>query len=138
MRQSRLERGVLSPDTVDPHTNYRSYSSAQLRQGVTVDLLRRAGVPVTELTRWADYPFADRRQELALRRAMEDFSLDVAEEISRSDLARLTVQSTPADPLPWAGVSYGFPVPAKPRNASRCSVPKPSSCPLSTPPSKKP
>lgn len=107
------ERGVLSPAAVDPQTNYRSYSPAQLRQGITVDLLRRAGVPVTELTRWADYPFVERRQELALRRAMEDFFLDVAEEISRSDPARLAAQSTPAEPLPWAGVSYGFPVPGE-------------------------
>jgi len=106
------ERGILVPASVDPVSGYRSYARSQLRHGLTVDLLRRAQVPLAELARGSDFSFEDRRLLLAVRRQQEDFLLDVAERVVAFDVDDLTAVSTPAPPLDWVGVVVELAVPA--------------------------
>lgn len=76
------ERGIRTPASVDPASGYRFDDRAQLRHGITTDLLRRAQVPLAELASAADFDFEDWRGKVALRRSLEDFYLAVAEVVS--------------------------------------------------------
>lgn len=83
--RSYAASGLLTPAAVDPDSAYRYYSAAQLRDARLIDALRRAGVPLAEITLllrersadrldgWAGHVRADaeRRQEaLAAARAL--------------------------------------------------------------------
>ena len=87
--RSYAASGVLTPAAVDPDTAYRYYSACQLRDARLIDALRRAGIPLAEITvllrdrdparlgGWAGHVRADaqRRQEalaLALRLLVPD------------------------------------------------------------------
>jgi hypothetical protein len=106
-----VERGILTPAWVDPGTGYRYFSRDQLQHGLMVDLLRRAAVPLAELAGAGNFSFDRWRDALALRRHVEDFSLDVAERVSRFDPDDYSAHSTPADPLDWVGVVIELGIP---------------------------
>jgi DNA-binding transcriptional MerR regulator len=105
------ERSILIPARVDPRSGYRYYAREQLQQGVTVDLLRRAQVPLAELAGAAEFPFETWRQSVQLRRIVEDFYLDVAEKISAFDAADFLAHSTAAPAVDWVGVIIGLDIP---------------------------
>jgi hypothetical protein len=105
------ERSIVPPDHVDPNSGYRYYARAQLQQGVTVDLLRRAQVPLAELAGAAEFPFDSWRQTVQLRRHLEDFYLDVAERVSVFHPADFVARSTPAPAVNWVGVIIDLGIP---------------------------
>ncbi|MBD8704580.1 MerR family transcriptional regulator [Frigoribacterium sp. CFBP 13712] len=105
------ERGILSPTRVDPATAYRAYDRAQVRHGISLDLLRRARVPVAELAGAEDFDFEARRQTVAMERLMEDFHLDVAERIAAFDPDDLVAHHDLVPPLDWIGVVIDLGVP---------------------------
>ena len=105
------ERGILAPASTDPVSGYRTYGRRQLRHGVTVDLLRRAGVPLAELGSAPEFSFERRRQQVELQRLQEDFFLDVAERVAGFDPASLTAHAVTAPALDWVGVVVGIAVP---------------------------
>jgi DNA-binding transcriptional MerR regulator len=105
------ERGILSPTRADPVTAYRAYDRAQVRHGVSLDLLRRARVPVAELAGAEDFDFDARRQTVAMERLMEDFHLDVAERIAAFDPDDLVAHHDLVPPLDWIGVVIDLGVP---------------------------
>lgn len=94
------ERGILVPTAVDPVTGYRWYSSEQVRRGQEVMALRLAGVPLTELDGLDVDAF---RERLALRRAYEDTSLQVAEAIRGIRLDDWPVTMADAAEQAWVG-----------------------------------
>jgi DNA-binding transcriptional MerR regulator len=53
------ENGVLAPAWVDPDSGYRYYGSAQLRTATLIAMLRRAGVPLTEIRSFLRRPSVD-------------------------------------------------------------------------------
>lgn len=105
------ERDIVTPASIDPVSGYRVYSRAQLRHGMTVDLLRRAQVPLSELASAADFSFERWRETVELQRHMEDFYLDVAEHVASFDLGDLTAHSTPAPAVDWVGVVIDLDIP---------------------------
>ncbi|WP_133163714.1 MerR family transcriptional regulator [Cryobacterium zongtaii] len=105
------ERGIVTPAWVDPGSGYRYYARQQLQHGATVDLLRRAQVPLAELASAPDFPFDRWRQTVALRRYLEDFSLAVAEKISSFDPDDFIAHSTPAAAQDWVGVIVDLDLP---------------------------
>ena len=105
------ERGIVTPAWVDPGTGYRYYARQQLQRGATVDLLRRAQVPLAELALGPDFSFDRWRQTVALRRHLEDFSLAVAEKISTFDADDFIAHSTPAAAQDWVGVILDLDLP---------------------------
>ena len=98
------ERGLLLPAGLDPTTGYRSYGTDQIRDGITLDLLRRARIPLSDLGSRDRLRFDDHRARLAARRAMEDFYLDLAECVARSDPLDLEPRARHADTTHWIGV----------------------------------
>src|SRR5690625_6011001 len=42
-------KGLLSPDTVDPHSGYRKYSPAQVETARLITLLRRIDMPLEQV-----------------------------------------------------------------------------------------
>ena len=54
--RSYADQGVLVPSAVDPVSGYRYYDAHQLDDAVIVALLRRAGVPVTEIGEFLAHP----------------------------------------------------------------------------------
>ncbi|TFC60858.1 MULTISPECIES: MerR family transcriptional regulator [unclassified Cryobacterium] len=105
------ERGIVTPAWVDPGSGYRYYARQQLQHGATVDLLRRAQVPLAELASAPDFPFDRWRQTVALRRHLEDFSLAVAEKISTFDADDFIAHSTPAAAQDWVGIIVDLDLP---------------------------
>lgn len=101
----------MTPAAVDPASGYRSYARDQLRHGMTLDLLRRAQVPLSELASAADFSFEQWRQTVELRRHLEDFYLDVAEHVANFDLGTLTPHSAAAPAVDWVGVVMDLDVP---------------------------
>ena len=57
------ENGLLPPADVDPESGYRSYRLDQLRSATLIGLLRRAGMPLSEIRRVLDDPSATRIDE---------------------------------------------------------------------------
>jgi DNA-binding transcriptional MerR regulator len=108
------ERSIVTPARIDPTTGYRYYAREQLQRGVTVDLLRRAQVPLAELGGAAEFSFDTWRQSVQLRRIMEDFYLDVAERISAFDAAHFVAHTTAAPAVQWVGVSIDLGIPDDP------------------------
>jgi hypothetical protein len=105
------ERGIMAPAWVDPRSGYRWYARSQLQHGVTVDLLRRAQVPLTELTDAATFAFDRWRETVALRRQFEDFYLDVAERVGSFRADDYVAHGTPAAALDWIGVIIDLAIP---------------------------
>lgn len=105
------ERDIVTPASVDPVSGYRTYTRAQLQHGMTVDLLRRAQVPLSELVSASDFSFAQWRQTVELRRHLEDFYLETAEQVAAFDPEDLTAQSTLAPAVDWIGVIIDLDVP---------------------------
>lgn len=105
------ERGIRTPASVDPASGYRFDDRAQLRHGITTDLLRRAQVPLAELASAADFDFEDWRGKVALRRSLEDFYLAVAEVVSAFDPDDHVAHTTEAPALPWVGAVVDLDVP---------------------------
>jgi hypothetical protein len=105
------ERAILTPARVDPSSGYRYYAREQVRHGVTVDLLRRAQVPLVELGGAAAFPFASWRESVSLRRHLEDFYLDVAEKISAFDAADFVAHTAAAPAVDWVGVIIDLDIP---------------------------
>ena len=54
--RSYADQGVLVPSAVDPASGYRYYDAHQLDDAVIVALLRRAGIPVTDIGRFLAHP----------------------------------------------------------------------------------
>jgi DNA-binding transcriptional MerR regulator len=108
------ERSIVTPARVDPNSGYRYYAREQLMQGLTVDLLRRAQVPLTELAGAAEFPFDTWRESVQLRRLVEDFYLDVAEKISAFDPAEFVAHSADAPAVDWVGVIIDLDIPEDP------------------------
>lgn len=105
------ERGIVTPAAVDQSSGYRLYNRTQLRHGATVDLLRRAQVPLTELATAADFSFDEWRQTVTFRRQMEDFYLDVAEQVATFESGNFTALSSSAPALDWLGVIIDLDLP---------------------------
>ncbi|MCK1796152.1 MerR family DNA-binding transcriptional regulator [Streptomyces sp. XM4193] len=105
------ERGILSPAAVDAASGYRRYDRSQLRRGLSVDLLRRAQVPLAGLVGAESFDFAKWRESVELRRHFEDFYLAVAEHVADFDPADFTAHSEPADALDWVGVVVDMSIP---------------------------
>ncbi|MBE1876339.1 MerR family transcriptional regulator [Myceligenerans pegani] len=105
------DRGIVAPTAIDPVSGYRRYARSQLRHGMTVDLLRRAQVPLTELAAAADFPFEEWRRTVELRRHLEDFHLDVAEQVAAFDPTDFTAHSEPAPAVDWVGVVVDLDIP---------------------------
>ncbi|WP_430592019.1 MerR family transcriptional regulator [Humidisolicoccus flavus] len=104
------ERGLIVPVEIDASTGYRSYSVQQLRDGIALDLLRRARIPLDALEIDSRYQFDDHRAKLALRRTLEDFYLDLAERVVQGDATALTVTERPSGPAHWVGIDVPFDV----------------------------
>ncbi|MFD9869780.1 MerR family DNA-binding transcriptional regulator [Streptomyces niveus] len=105
------ERGILAPAAVDPDSGYRRYSRSQFQNGVVIDLLRRAQVPLSELATAPGFPFERWRETVEMKRLVEDFYLDVAEQIATFNAADFTAHSTPAPALDWVGFLVDLGVP---------------------------
>lgn len=105
------ERGILAPAAIDPDSGYRRYARSQLQRGVTVDLLRRAQVPLSELASAPVFPFEQWRQTVEMKRLVEDFYLDVAERIATFNASDFTAHSTPAPALDWVGFIIDLDIP---------------------------
>ncbi|MFI7079316.1 MerR family transcriptional regulator [Micromonospora sp. NPDC049903] len=105
------ERGILTPASVDPRSGYRQYARSQVRHGIMADLLRRAQVPLSELGEAVDFPFAQWRDKVMMRRSFEDFFLAVAEHIAEFDPADLTAHRQAAPSLEWVGVILDLDIP---------------------------
>jgi len=105
------ERGILEPSRVDASSGYRYYSRPQLHRGMTVDLLRRAQVPLAELGAASAFDFERWRQEVVTRRMVEDFHLAVAERVAAFDPDELTAHRTDAEALDWVGIEIELRVP---------------------------
>jgi DNA-binding transcriptional MerR regulator len=108
------ERGILVPAAVDPMTGYRSYAADQVRDGITLDLLRRSKIPLDGLDADSRFAFEDHRAKRAMRRAMEDFSLDLAERVAMGDPASLMVRVSDEGPAHWIACEVPFVVSANP------------------------
>jgi len=108
------ERSIITPARVDPSSGYRYYAREQLQQGITVDILRRAQVPLAELAGAAEFSFDTWRQSVQLRRIVEDFYLDVAEKISAFDAAEFVAHSVAAPAVDWVGVIVELDIPEDP------------------------
>jgi len=108
------ERSIVIPARVDPNSGYRYYAREQLKQGLTVDLLRRAQVPLAELAGAAEFSFDTWRESVQLRRLVEDFYLDVAEKISAFDPAEFVAHSADAPAVDWVGVIIDLDIPEDP------------------------
>lgn len=104
------DREILVPTAVDPVTGYRSYDADQLRDGITLDLLRRARLPLDDLHADRRFRFDDHRGQLAMRRAMEDFYLDLAERVATGDPAGLVAAVSEAGPAHWVAAEVPFEV----------------------------
>ncbi|KAA9083750.1 MerR family transcriptional regulator [Microbacterium radiodurans] len=111
------ERGVLEPVAVDPNSGYRSYSLEQVREGVTLDLLRRANIGLGDLVSERRDQFDDHRARLSIRRAMEDFYIDLAERVSGGDPHALELDIQRAPAADWIAVDILFAVPSDPDGA---------------------
>lgn len=105
------ERGILTPATVDTSSGHRQYSRSQLRHGMVVDSLRRAKVPLTQLAHASDFDFTRWREEVEMKRHMEDFYLAIAERISSFDPADLVPRVAEAPAMDWIGVSIHLDIP---------------------------
>lgn len=105
------ERGILTPASVDPVTGYRQYARAQLQQGMVTDLLRRAKVPLSELGSGPDFAFSHWREQVEMRRHMEDFYLSLAERVAVFDPATFTPHAVEAPAVDWIGVEIALDVP---------------------------
>lgn len=108
------DRGLLAPAAVDPVTGYRAYAREQLRDGVVLDLLRRAHVPLAELGAVAGRPALDLegwRSRLAVRRAAEDLHLALAERVAGGDPSVLVPTARTVAPTAWVGVAVDLPMP---------------------------
>lgn len=108
------ERGLLVPAAVDPVTGYRTYAAEQLRDGITLDLLRRAKIPLGDLDADTRFRFDDHRGRLAMLRAMEDFYLDLAERVADGDPSALVTRVSHASPTHWVGCEIPFGVSTDP------------------------
>jgi DNA-binding transcriptional MerR regulator len=81
------ERGLLLPAQVNPETGYRSYAGPQLRDAVTIKVLRDAGVPVATVRRALADPdrmaelLAGFRAALAAERRAQDEALAAADRV---------------------------------------------------------
>jgi DNA-binding transcriptional MerR regulator len=105
------ERAILSPAWIDPVTAYRGYDRAQIRQGLLLDLLRRAQVPLALLAEAEAIDFAARRQAVAAERLVQDLHLDVAERVAAFDPDELVARVEPAPVLDWIGVVVDLGIP---------------------------
>lgn len=110
------ERGLLAPAATDPATGYRSYDAGQVREGIILDVLRRARVPLGQLAT-SGFPFEDWRSRLALRRSMEDFHLAVAERIEEGDPSAFAVRSVEAPAVDFIATSSALSTPGDPGDA---------------------
>jgi hypothetical protein len=110
------ERGLLTPAATDPSTGYRSYDAEQVREGIILDVLRRARVPLGELAA-TGFAYDDWRGRLALRRSMEDFHLDVAERIEQGDPSAFTIRSVDAPAAHFVATSSDLGAPGDPGEA---------------------
>ncbi len=110
------ERGLLAPDSIDPSSGYRSYRSDQVREGIILDVLRRARVPLAELST-TGFPFEEWRGRLALRRSIEDFHLDVAERVAQGDPSAFTVLSVDAPAVDFIATTSRLEAPGDPDEA---------------------
>ncbi|UUK67284.1 MerR family transcriptional regulator (plasmid) [Clavibacter sepedonicus] len=110
------ERAVLIPSAVDPVNGYRSYDADQIVDGVTLDLLRRARIPLEDLTPDCRFQFDDHRGRLAMRRAMEDFYLDLAERVATADPSSLVANVRDAGPAHWIACEVPFGVSSDPED----------------------
>ncbi|WP_114561586.1 MerR family transcriptional regulator [Desertihabitans aurantiacus] len=108
------ERGILEPASVAPGSGRRGYSAEQLHHGKLLGLLRQAGVPLSELGSARDFDHARWRDQLALRRQLEDFHLAVAERLAEPDLDALRPTTWEAPAQPWVGVLCRFELPEEP------------------------
>jgi DNA-binding transcriptional MerR regulator len=67
------ERGLLAPAWVDPDNGYRYYRLDQLREATLIALLRRSGMPLTEIRSFLREPTVERLEEYE-RRATDEFA----------------------------------------------------------------
>jgi len=105
------ERGILSPRGVDPVNSYRLYDRDQIGHGLTLDLLRRARVPLSGLADAEHFDFAARREQVTMERLIEDFSLDVAEKLASFDPDDYVAHHTDAPSVDWIGVVLDLGIP---------------------------
>ncbi|GAA1246365.1 MerR family transcriptional regulator [Janibacter melonis] len=106
-------RGLLRPDAVDEYTGYRYYRPAQAEQARAISLLRRAGMPLEQISAVLDARGARRRSLVDAYRAatilehQRAIALldDVASELAGSDVLPSTspVRRRPA--RSWSFVS---------------------------------
>jgi len=106
------ERGILLPVSVDELTGYRAYDRTQVRHGFTLDLLRRAQVPLTDLATAPAFDFEGWREAITMRRAVEDFYLGVAERVAAFAPEDFLAHSSTAPALDWVGVVMDLGIPA--------------------------
>lgn len=111
------ERGILTPTAVDPSTGYRLYAVEQLRDGVVLDLLRRAKIPLDDLDADNRFRFDDHRGRIAMHRAMEDFSLAVAERVAEGDASALIPRLSEVAASHWIAVEAPFGSASSPEDA---------------------
>lgn len=110
------ERGLLAPASTDPSTGYRSYDTDQVREGIVLDVLRRARVPLGELAA-TGFPYEEWRAKRALQRIVEDFHLTVAERIERGDPAAFAVSAVDVPAADFVATSSRLDVPRDPDDA---------------------
>jgi DNA-binding transcriptional MerR regulator len=67
------ENGLLPPAWVDPDSGYRYYRPDQLRTATLIALLRRGGMPLSEIRSFLRAPTADRLDDYE-RRATDEFA----------------------------------------------------------------
>lgn len=103
------EIGLLPAAEVDEFTGYRSYRATQLREAVMLRLLRASGMGIAQMKEALTHPaqlsviLDQRRQELAIQRALEDWALAQAPRWQELDVGQVKTRSRAEQA--WAGVS---------------------------------
>lgn len=110
------ERELLIPARTDPVSRYRGYSGAQLREAVTVRLLREAGLPVEEVRAALAGPepvpvvLTRFQQRLVAERAAQDAALAEAEATLTAWQVPVVVTERDVDPTHFAAVVLSVPI----------------------------
>jgi PPM family protein phosphatase len=95
MLRSYAAAGVLVPAAVDGFSGYRYYAPGQFRQARLILLLRRAGIPLSEIAAFLQNPDPD-----TLQRWAADLDIEVEDRRQALATARQQIDMTAAGELP--------------------------------------
>jgi len=103
--------GIIAPENDLSGTAKRTYARSQLQRGIVIDLLRRSHVPLDDLVFEIEFPFDQWRARTTVYRQLDDFYLDVAEQVAAFTAGQFTTNSSPAPAANWVGVDFALDLP---------------------------